>query len=394
MTPKLLWRMLREPDRRCLWKFAATFGWKNFRAIERFKRATVRGETGVPFLMISLTDRCNLHCAGCWVSSQGAGRTLPLEELDTLIGEWKRRGTYFFGLLGGEPLLSPALLPILQQHPDCYFQLFTNGLLLNQDYAEHLRRLGNVTPLISIEGLAEESDRRRGGHGVYEASLRALACCAEAGLITGVATSVCANNIDELASESFVQEMIDRGAHYLWYYIYRPVGPAPCPEQALTREQIIRLRKFLVEIRSRAPIGIIDAYWDHEGRALCPAAVGISHHVGPGGDIEPCPPLQFSCAAARDGAQAILHSPALADVRKFLREQARGCILLNDPAALLHFLEESGMRDSSGRETFLEELRNMRPLPDHDLGPDRIPEQHWAYRLAKKYWFFGFGAYG
>ena len=27
------------------------------------------------------------------------------------------------------------------------------------------------------------------------------------------------------------------------------------------------------------------------------------------------------------------------------------------------------------------------------LGRSEIPEEHWAYRFAKKHWFFGFGAY-
>jgi len=29
---------------------------------------------------------------------------------------------------------------------------------------------------------------------------------------------------------------------------------------------------------------------------------------------------------------------------------------------------------------------------DHDGEP--LPERAWAYRFAKKHWFFGFGAYG
>lgn len=394
MIPGLLWRLVRGSDPRCLWRFATVFGWKNWRSVERFKRAAARGEAGVPFLMISLTDRCNLRCAGCWVSSQGGGRTLSAEALDRLIVEWKRKGSFFFGLLGGEPLLSPALLPILRRHPDCYFQLFTNGLLLDDAYARELRRLANVTPLISIEGLREESDLRRGGTGVYDGSLRALESCTRAGLITGVATSVCADNIDELVSEAFVREVIRRGAQYLWYYIYRPVGPNPDPARALTREQIVRLRRFLVEMRSRVPLVLVDAYWDHEGRALCPAAVGISHHIGPGGDVEPCPPLQFSCGNIADGAEAALGTDALADARRFLREQGRGCILLDNPGALAEYVRQRGLPDSSGRDAFCEELSRMAPLADHDMGEERIPEKHWFYRLAKKYWFFGFGAYG
>ena len=40
--------------------------------------------------------------------------------------------------------------------------------------------------------------------------------------------------------------------------------------------QIAQLREFLVDARAWAPIVVVDAYWDAEGQAVCPAATGIS----------------------------------------------------------------------------------------------------------------------
>src|SRR3712207_8987009 len=48
--------------------------------------------------------------------------------------------------------------------------------------------------------------------------------------LTGVATSVCQTNIDDLLSESRVQRLIDLGVHYVWYHTYRPVGAHAHPE--------------------------------------------------------------------------------------------------------------------------------------------------------------------
>ncbi|MCX7898577.1 MAG: bifunctional proline dehydrogenase/L-glutamate gamma-semialdehyde dehydrogenase PutA, partial [Methylocystis sp.] len=39
------------------------------------------------------------------------------------------------------------------------------------------------------------------------------------------------------------------------------------------------LRRFIVEMRARMPIAMIDAYYGHDGRALCPMSTGISHHI-------------------------------------------------------------------------------------------------------------------
>src|SRR5439155_3344088 len=166
--------------------------------------------------------------------------------------------------------------------------------------AERLRQLGNATPLISIEGREITSDERRGKKDVFNKTIRGLEHCLRARLLTGVATSVCQSNIDELLTEQWLGELIRLGVHYVWYHTYRPVGPKMNPQLALRPDQLVRVRKFVVEMRARLPIAIIDAYYDHQGQALCPMSTGISHHISPRGDIEPCPIIQFAVETIRD----------------------------------------------------------------------------------------------
>lgn len=258
-----------------------------------------------------------------------------------------------------------------------------------------MKTLGNVTPLISIEGNPEVSDIRRGGSNVHQQSFEALEYCREEGLITGVATSLCRTNIDDLLTENFLDQLTDRGALYMWYYIYRPVGSDPQPELALTDQQILQARKFIVEMRCRKPIMLVDAYWDHEGRGLCPAAVGISHHINPWGDIEPCPPLQFAVDNISQGelGELMQDSQFLTDFRKMAAETTRGCILLDNPERLAQFLRSVNAAATS-RHGGIEEIDAMTRLPSHDQPENLIPEKHPFYRFAKKHWFFGFGAYG
>lgn len=260
-----------------------------------------------------------------------------------------------------------------------------------------MRRMGNISPLISIEGLEQESDRRRGGNNVFHKSLEGLQNCRDQRLITGVATSVCKGNIDDLASEVFVSRMADLGVHYLWYYIYRPVGPQPAPELTLSREEILDLRRFIVNIRLKAPLMVVDSYWDHMGRALCPAAVGMANHVGPGGDVEPCPPIQFACDNVKnngDLSALFNESEFLKSFRDEISRRTRGCILMDEPRYLEALMKKTGAKDTSGRGTAYEELKAMSICPSHHVEGEEIPEKSWPYRFAKKYWFFGFGAYG
>jgi len=390
--------MLLEPDKRVLTKFAWNFGWKGMLAVNRFKRRVARGEPFFPaFLFISVTDQCNLSCQGCWVTPCSPRRELDVDTLDSLVRQCKAKGSFFFGILGGEPLLHKGLFDVFGRHPDAYFLMFTNGTLITDAIAKEMRRLGNVSPLISIEGTREVSDERRGGTDVYERTLAGIEHCRRNRLVIGACTSICRSNVRDLASDAFVQELANRGVHYLWYYIYRPVGPRPTPELALEPAQIVELRRFIVDSRRRSPLLIVDAYWDHEGKALCPAAVGMAHHIGPGGDVEPCPPIQFAMDNIRDGrplAELFADSTFLKAFRDFSRTTTRGCVIMEDPERLRAFLLAQGARDSSGRGTGYEELAAMKAHTSHHVPSAEIPERTAAFRFAKKYWFFGFGAYG
>lgn len=397
MIGTLAKRLLLEPDKRLVAVFLKNFLWRGARAMKRHRQRVSRGEYFPPFVFFSITDACNLSCKGCWVTQSQPARELDPKAVNAAIAQCKQMGAYFFGLLGGEPLLHSGLRDIIEFNADCYFQVFTNGTLLTPEHASAMRRLGNVTPLVSIEGLEAESDRRRGGSGVFRSAMDALALCRENRLITGVATSVCKGNFADVVSMDFVTDMARRGAHYLWYYIYRPVGEHPDVDMALDEEEILNLRRFLVTARTSAPIVIVDAYWDHDGRPLCPAAEGLSYHVGPGGDIEPCPPIQFARENMGDGtdfARLVTESAFLADFRKTARQIGGGCVLLDDPALLVKLVRRHGAVDSSGRSSALSELDSMTPRPSHALPGREIPETHWFYRLAKKNSFFGLAAYG
>ncbi len=397
MILQLAKRLLTEPDSRLLANFAWNFGARNLWAIHQFKKRLRRGRFFPAFMFLSITNRCNLRCRGCWVTTDGREQRLSAATMDRIVRECKKNSSRFFGILGGEPLLHPELFDVLKRHRDCYFQVFTNGTALTDEVASRMRRLGNVTPLVSVEGDQVVSDSRRGGKGVFRSAMTGLDNCRRHRLITGVASSICRSNIDDLLSERFLRELIARRVHYMWYYIYRPVGPDPSPDLALSQEQLLRVRKFIVEARQKLPIIIVDAYWDDRGNALCPAAVGISHHVGPAGDVEPCPPIQFACENASNGtplSELMDRSEFLGNFRKLAAETTRGCILMERPDLLREFIVRERARDTTGRGSGLEELAAMRPAPSHGMPGREIPERSWAYRFAKKHWFFGFGAYG
>ena len=85
MICKFTSRLLRETDLRLLWKFSWNFGWKGMRAVQRFQRRKAKGKAFPAFLFISVTDRCNLSCQGCWVTPCDPARELDAATLDRII---------------------------------------------------------------------------------------------------------------------------------------------------------------------------------------------------------------------------------------------------------------------------------------------------------------------
>ena len=121
---KIAKRMLSEVSPRALAK-AMKFSVNGIRAVRRFNRRLQEGKQFPAFMMISVTNRCNLTCQGCWVTPTPPTDMDPAL-LEQIITECQSQGGRFFGILGGEPLLHEGLLDVLAKFPGAYFQLFTN----------------------------------------------------------------------------------------------------------------------------------------------------------------------------------------------------------------------------------------------------------------------------
>jgi MoaA/NifB/PqqE/SkfB family radical SAM enzyme len=393
-------RLLFETDKRLLWKLFWNMGLKGFLSVQRHKSRLKRGEYFPPFLYVSVINSCNLRCQGCWVDVAHKQETIEPEAFHKLVREARQMGNVFFGIVGGEPFMHPKLFELLEPHRDCYFQIFTNGHFITDEKAKRLRALGNVTPLISVEGTDIISDVRRGRPGVLSKSLQGLRNCLNNKVMTGVCTSLCQSNIDDLLTEAWVDRLITMGVMYTWFHVYRPMGPKPNPDLCLTPEQALRARQFVVEMRAKKPIVIIDAYYDGEGNALCPAATGISHHINPWGDIEPCPIVQFSTESihAKNGdsrglRQKFAQSQFLKEFRELSQQTTRGCIVLERPDLLKALVEKHGARDSTARQTALAELAALETHTSQYSPGNEVPEKNLLYRIAKRFLFNDFGVY-
>ena len=389
-------RFALETDKRLLAKAIWMLGVKGLRSVHRHKRRLKRGEFFPPFLYLSVINSCNLRCQGCWVDVAAKQQRIEVDAANRTIAEAKAMGNAFFGILGGEPFIHKDLMQIFRDNRDVYFQVFTNGHFITDEVAAELRELGNVTPLISVEGTEIVSDTRRGSGGVLNKTMAGIEAALRHKLLVGVCTSVCKTNIDDLVSDAWVDRLIDLGVMYCWFHIYRPVGPEPNIELALSSDQQRRVRQFVVDTRATKPIIVIDAYHDDAGRALCPAATGFTHHVGPWGDIEPCPVIQLATDSIHDDrplAETFNQSGFLKDFREVVAGHTRGCVIMERPDLLVELAQKHSARDTTARQKVMDELVQITPRRSQYQPGVEIPERSLVYRWAKKYAFNDFGTY-
>lgn len=217
------------------------------RSVSRRSAAvTGAGERPPGFLTIAPTNACNLACTGCYAGDISRRQALPFAVFDRLVSEVNTLfGSHFVVISGGEPFAyrdgAHCLLDLVARHPDVYFLAYTNGTLIDRRVARRLSRLGNLTPAISVEGFAAETDGRR-GPGTHRRIMAAMDALNEGGVPFGISATPVRHNVDLLLSDEFIDFYFRRrGAVYGWYFQYMPIGRAPAPELMVTPEQRRRM---------------------------------------------------------------------------------------------------------------------------------------------------------
>ena len=93
-------------------------------------------------ILMDPTSACNLHCNGCWAAEYGSKLSMDYDTLDSIIRQGQELGTYFYIYSGGEPMVRKGdIIRLCEAHPDCQFLAFTNGTLIDEDFAQEMLRV-------------------------------------------------------------------------------------------------------------------------------------------------------------------------------------------------------------------------------------------------------------
>jgi len=295
------------------------------------------------FVVISPTMRCNLRCPGCYASEYKQDEGLPFETIDRILTEGKELGMYLSTMSGGEVLTRKDIFDIWEKHDDMYFQFYTNGTMITEKIADRLAELGNVAPMVSLEGFQEETDARRGA-GTFAKIMKAFDLMKERGMVFGASVTETRENIEKIASYEFVDMCIEKGCMVLWYFQYIPIGRKPSMDVMPTPAQRDWLRRRIKEMRDARPIFIGDFWNDGPYVKGCIAGGREYLHINANGDVEPCVFCHFAVDNIKDKSlREVINSPFMKRIRSYqpYRENLlTPCMIIDAPHVLRNVVEE------------------------------------------------------
>lgn len=251
-------------------------------------------------ILLDPTSACNLHCTGCWAAEYGHNIQLTYDEIDSIIKQGTELGTYVYIYTGGEPLIRKKdLIKLCEAHPNCTFLSFTNATLIDEEFCQDMIRVKNFVPAISVEGIGDATDIRR-GEGTFAKIDEAMKLLREHKLPFGVSCCHTSQNADAIASEEFFDWLIEQGALFAWIFTFMPVGYTSTNELMVTPEQRERLYHLVRKMRDEKPIFTLDFQNDGEFVGGCIAGGRRYLHINANGDVEPCVFAHYSDANIRD----------------------------------------------------------------------------------------------
>ena len=297
-------------------------------------------------ILMDPTTACNLRCVGCWAADYGKSLSMSYEELSDIVRQGKELGIYMYLFSGGEPLTRKKdIIRLCEEYDDCQFLAFTNGTLIDSDFAREMLRVKNFIPAISVEGFEAATDARR-GEGTYKAVMAAMSRLKAYKLPFGVSCCYTSQNIDSLSSEEFIDHIIGCGAKLAWFFHYMPVGVDAVPELLPSPEQREHMYHTLRGYRKTKELFLIDFQNDGEFVGGCIAGGRSYLHISAGGDMEPCAFIHYSDSNIREKTLLeALQSPlfmAYHDNQPFNCNHLRPCPMLENPERLAAMVKKSG----------------------------------------------------
>jgi MoaA/NifB/PqqE/SkfB family radical SAM enzyme len=237
---------------------------------------------------------CNFRCQHCSISSfqhKKGSRSFTIPDARELSKQADELGLARFDVTGGEPLVFPDLDQLIEalDPSKFYIQSDTNGWLMTDEKAKHLKSIGIDRIQLSIDNLsAVEHDDFRRKRGSHERTLRAIDSILNAGLHIQIATVVTHQRAHSEEFLQFLEFAKNKGVavSVVWP---KPVGEWSGHFDVLASPDDIAYVKSL-----RSQYNVYDHLTPAYGLDIGCIAVKRMISITKFGDVMPCPWMHFS----------------------------------------------------------------------------------------------------
>jgi len=193
-----------------------------------------------PVVVWNMTRRCNLKCAHCYSASSNVAYTdeMSTEEGKALIDDLVRLGSPVILFSGGEPLLRSDLLELAHYAVSNNIRavISTNGTLISRELALRLRDVGLSYVGVSLDGMRGTNDRFRGVQGAFDAAMKGIRHCREAGIKVGLRFTINRRNAADIPAIFDVLEEEDIPRVCFYHLVYAGRGSALMKEDLSHQE--------------------------------------------------------------------------------------------------------------------------------------------------------------
>jgi len=219
---------------------------------------------------------------------------------------------------------------------------------VDQAFCDGMKECKNIVLSMSIEGLENATDSRR-GQGVFDKVMKTMDLLHKNGLVYGVSICYTRANCEAVTSDEFLDFLIEKGVAFAWYFHFMPVGNDATMELVPTPEQREYMYHRIREIRGYEggkPIFTLDFQNDGEWVSGCIAGGKTYCHINPNGDVEPCVFIHYSSANIHDKPlieclqQPLFH--AYQANQPFNKNLLRPCPFLENPEKLQALVKATG----------------------------------------------------
>lgn len=226
-----------------MWTVASYVLGKKLRGIERYPLV----------LMLEPLFRCNLACAGCGKIQHPAEtlrRHLTPQQCFDAVDEC---GAPMVSLPGGEPLLHPEIVEIVDGlvARKKYVYLCTNGLLLEQ-HLDKFTLSKYLSFSVHVDGLQEEHDEAVCRAGVYDVAVSAIRAAVDRGFRVTTNTTLF-NHADPQRVRAMFDALMELGVEGMMVSPGYPYEKAPDQEHFLHREETTSLFRRILAPQAPRP---------------------------------------------------------------------------------------------------------------------------------------------